>query len=433
MLPRTRSLSAASAARVVPLAALALTAGLGCSGAQPPQHLRVSVAPLQLDDITDADYTITVTNNLGDTVWSEDVTSTQYGDGKGALTYIGACDASADAQPNHVRLDLHALHTGPGGATTLPASEWRNPTPVTRDVVCVENQDVFVAFDLVLMRSAQQGFFDVAVNFEDIFCSAKADCVGDLLHNPTTGERDLTEVIAFACTAGPGQETFLYWGDAKIVCRDGERVTATYPIDPAQAPGQHGPIYAAGTTPGATRPGLFENAIYRDSEEFQQSQDIDKCFWNLALGIDQAALGKDCTFEATATASNGKLDEPPFHTPDGGVYPIIRWKVPLTDKTGGLLCKTNPLDGENSGVTTEYTTTAGLGFETGAACGGDPISAALACSGTPADHQGVSFAPNADGTVTVTAGGHVVGSYALPRDTHLANECCADPCCEETP
>ncbi len=76
--------------------------------------------------------------------------------------------------------------------TSLPSAtppgdgdaDFENPCAEAGDCVlsfpCVENEDVFVEFNITVMRDAEQGFFDIAVNFEDIFCSAKFDsCVGE--------------------------------------------------------------------------------------------------------------------------------------------------------------------------------------------------------------------------------------------------------------
>ncbi|TNF27904.1 MAG: hypothetical protein EP329_18885 [Deltaproteobacteria bacterium] len=120
-------------------------------------------------------------------------------------------------------------------------------TPLNRNFECKENQDVFVQFDVALMRPAQQGFFDIAVNFNSIFCSAKFDCAYEaaaaagscsagacaagtfhkdypltstctadsdcvvrsdinLLHTATSG-RSTTFVLGFACTAGADTAT----------------------------------------------------------------------------------------------------------------------------------------------------------------------------------------------------------------------------------
>ena len=81
------------------------------------------------------------------------------------------------------------------------------------------------------MRDAQQGFFDISVNFEDILCSAKLDCVPSLLHRPG-GARDLTAVLGFACTSG-GDDTCLYTGPVTIDCDGDEYDTVVDPNQPS--------------------------------------------------------------------------------------------------------------------------------------------------------------------------------------------------------
>ena len=417
---------------LIPFAPFLPAALIACSSSEAPPpkgELTIQTGALQLDDVTNTTYRVTVTNSKGNTVWSKEIDSDDYGDGKGDATYVGPCDASPDVQPNTITLDLLAIYQGDGGGTKIDADTYINPTPLSQDVVCVENADVRVTFNLTIMRDASQGFFDIAVNFDDIFCSAKMDCQDELLHNPATGERDLTAVVAFACTAGVGQDTTLYWGDAAIVCRNGETVVATYPVDPGQPGGQHGPIFGSREQ---QRPGVFEHAVYLTDEQFE-AQGIDKCSWNMALGIDVGALGKNCTFEATATASAGTFEDPSFHTPRATTYPLVKYAVKLTDDGGKFVCTENPLNGERSGVTTSYTTLDGAPLEAKAGCGKDPVKAGVTCSGAPTDASAPTFVADAEGRVTVTVGGQTFGPFALPPENFLAAECCADPCCEVAP
>lgn len=77
----------------------------------PTGRVAIAVAPLNLSGISDADYTLEVTNGAagaGDTVWTKAVTSQRYGDGAGSLSYVGTCDAQTGV--NTVRLTLTALH-----------------------------------------------------------------------------------------------------------------------------------------------------------------------------------------------------------------------------------------------------------------------------------------------------------------------------------
>ncbi len=405
---------------------IGLLGASACSGSNAPNTtMEIRAAALELEGIDEAVYTMHVENAAGDVVWHKTVGSNQYGDGRGALSYVGTCDATSN--PNRVTLTLDSLVDSAGH--TLTDEDWKQPPPVTQEVVCRENEDVLVEFNLSVMRDAKQGFYDMVVNFEDIFCSAKLDCQDALLHDPATGERGLAAVVALACTAGEGQQTTMYWGDAAIICGDDPEVR--YPIAPGAAPGNQGPIYAV---PGdAESNGVYQWATYFTDEHFD-ADDIDKCAWTMGIGLDLDKLGPDCRFEAIATATDGRFIEPAMHTPKDTVYPVIRYKVRLTDGQGALVCGNNPLDGEGSGVQTEYTSYAGQAFEVGAGCDGEVFTNTLACTGAPSGEPTVEFAPAADGKVTVSYGGQTIGPFALPEGTTFSidgNECCAEPCCEE--
>ena len=207
--------------RVLPLAAL-LAVGCAADPPVPPTgRLAVDVAPLNLAGVTNAEYTLAVTNGpngTGETVWTKALSSNQYGDGAGSLSYVGPCDAATGT--NTVTLTLTALYDTNG---LVPVGSYMNPTPISRQMTCVENTDVPVQFDITLARQADQGFFDVAVQFRDIFCSAKLDCQKadgsdlELLHAPAGG-RDMTVVMGFACTGSLSGTTYLYMDDLVIDC-----------------------------------------------------------------------------------------------------------------------------------------------------------------------------------------------------------------------
>ncbi len=211
---------------------IALSSGplfaIACAGEAEPRGLELAVAPLELEGIGQACYDIRVTNQTnrsGQTVWAKGtpghqlplsgtdkfktgdpdaVCSGQYGNARGGdITYIGACDADGQAnvttprvgtgwtpenptdgegeRVNSVTLWFDGLYDV-NGNYIVPTGEdgWQDPCPngCTLDVLCEENADNLVEFNFTVMRDAQQGFFDIAVNFEDIFCSAKFDSCG---------------------------------------------------------------------------------------------------------------------------------------------------------------------------------------------------------------------------------------------------------------
>jgi|GEM_PF-2608002 len=314
----------------------------------PGRHVAVSVAPLTLEGVTRADYTLTVTNGDDEVVTAVAVDSTRYGDGAGSLSYVAPCDA--DLNPNTVTLTVEALYDAGG---ELPDGSWLAPAALSREVSCVEGADAYAGFDLTIARAAKQGFFDVAISFDEIFCSAKLDCENlentaggqdlDLLLNPETGARDMTAVLALACTADPsgGGSTYLYLDDLRVSCDDGAVAT----IDPSGI-GQWAldDVSDAGGT-------LFAAGVFRGAEQL-----ANKAYWNVAVGLEEAGFDADCTLTATGTASDQPLVEGPggFTTPAGVSYPVITWDVQLTT-AGARVCGQAPLDGASSPVVTQYT------------------------------------------------------------------------------
>ena len=324
-----------------------------CAGAESPidgGRVAVSVAPLSLPGVTDAEYTVTVRdapNGGGEVVWTKDVTSSAYGDGGGSLSLVGPCDA--DAGINTITLELTALRDGAG---ILPTSDYMNPTPVSLEAACAPNADVAVTFDLTVARRAQQGFFDVAVSFGDVFCSAKLDCLDDdggdleLLHDPDSHARDLTAVIGFACTGSVTGATWLYMNDPVVSCTGLAPDLVT--VD-ASGQGNLDLDAAPNANPGGY---LFAASVFKGAEGLANT-----AYWNISLGLREAAFGAagDCTLTLRATASDQELPQEPggFPLPAGSVYPVIDWSVPLSSATGRE-CERHEVNATDSGVETHY-------------------------------------------------------------------------------
>jgi len=423
------------------LRSLALAATLGACGSEAPaaprDALRINVAPLQLDDVDEVTYGIEVVSQLG-TVWEQTgLTSTQYGDGQSALSYVGPCDASDEANPHTVRLTIERIRAG--GRDLVDPVDFRNPAPAgdpvsIAGIVCIENGDVPVEFNLTIVRAARQGFFDFAIEFEDIFCSAKIDCHDALLHNGDA--RDATAVVAFACTAGVGttsaQDTWLYLSDLRLTC-DG--LPALPPVVlPASAatPGQHG---AAGV-------GVYEWGAYQGEEQLTSGgQVLDKCFWNRAVGIDRAALaGRNCVVDGTATATDRPLTAATLAGP-GVSYPVVRFSVQVISAAGAL-CGANPLDGVGSGVRTAYvtaTTDPGTHLPLSAVmpCGAEPTAtvqcaAGATVEGAPAGVVVEQITTAERSFLTVSTGGGIPTTIPLTGNLAgytLGSTCCQDSCC----
>jgi len=319
-------------------------------GEDPRGGLAIEVAPLGLTSVSDATYRVTVTNDTGgsgDIVWERELTSSGYGDGAGSLSYVGSCDASTGV--NTVTLRLLALYDG---GVEIPASSYDNPTPIAKEITCVADADVAVSFDMTVARQAQQGFFDVAVSFDDIFCSAKLDCVNDetggdleLLHDPDTNARDMTAVLGFACTAAPSGSSYLYMDDPVISC---DAPLADVVVD-ASGLGN----IDLGQAPSANADGyLFAAAVYRGVEGL-----AGKAYWNVSLGLDDTVFGSagSCTLTGRATASAEPF--PPmasgFPLPEGAVYPVVQWSVELSDASGRR-CSSHEVGVDGSDVEVLY-------------------------------------------------------------------------------
>lgn len=321
-------------------------------------RLELAVAPLELAGIHDACYQVAVYDVDRDAlsedalVWRQSgLCASRYGDDGGSIAYVGTCDASPDGRTNTVALVLEGLCTDAGcdvgdleDAGTLDPDDYVNPCPAgkpcTLERPCRENADTEVTFNLTIMRRAHQGFFDLAVSFEDVFCSAKLDCVPALLHRPD-GERDLTAVLAFACTAGPDDDTCLYADDVVIDCGEYGR----WSVDPSAGPG---------VVPEDS-PLLYGAAVYEGEEAYT---DFAKRYWNVALGLEEGAfpVGATCTLSWQTTVAAGELDG--GATPDDTAYPRIVWSRDFI-VDGALACGHHALDevadGEEvASVATDY-------------------------------------------------------------------------------
>jgi len=386
---------------------VAMWALTGCGEAAAPTEasldgprLSVDVAALNLTGVGDVVWDVEVSNGASTpaVVWQRRLSSSGYGDGAGSASYVGPCDADAAAQPNTVRVwvvgaysapvsSLGTFASGAAGGVAGTSVPFQNPTtagPLTQTVTCRENSDVAVQFDVALMRPAQQGFFDVAVNFDDIFCSAKLDCCrddgddgscdGDItLLFEAAGQRGPTMVLGFACTAGARAdvETELYLDALQLDCTDpASGFTADLTIDPS---GDAGNQCIAGSVGGGdcavvAAPGgldaddyLFQIGVYRGFEDLQSAgAPAQKVYWNVALGVRRPAIA-GCWLRARGTADDAQ-GSPAVDAGEiaaGTVYPFIQWDADLGT------CASEPLTfgDPSASVRTEYTGT------------GDPLTA----------------------------------------------------------
>ncbi|TNF35984.1 MAG: hypothetical protein EP329_05665 [Deltaproteobacteria bacterium] len=322
----------------------------GRDGGDAGPGVAISVAPLTLSGVTNASYHLVVVNGSGEVVTDVVVTADQYGDGAGSLSYVAPCDA--DDNDNAVQLTLLDLYEQ-GSATPIAPATYVNPGTLSRTVTCLADADVAVTFDLTIARAATQGFFDVAIELDEVFCSAKLDCLKDpgdpsstiaLLFN-ASGQRDTTFVMGFACTGGlgAGGETWQYLDDVVVTC-GADAVS----VDVGAGVG----VLPAGaiTQVSGTQSPLFGAAVFRGDE---QLSGFNKQYWNVALGF---AGGADCQVGARGTASNGALAG--AATPTGTSWPLVVWDVALTDGAGDIVCTQHPINAATcpaDGVCVAYT------------------------------------------------------------------------------
>ncbi|PKN54033.1 MAG: hypothetical protein CVU56_28705 [Deltaproteobacteria bacterium HGW-Deltaproteobacteria-14] len=389
----------------------------------------MGVAALNLEGVGDVVWDVEVQNGDRDVVWQRRLWSSGYGDGAGSASYVGPCDADAAVAENKVRVWVVGVYadavsaagafasgsdSGAGAVDGDPIA-FQNPTtlttPLERSVTCLPNADAAVQFDVALMRPAQQGFFDVAVDFDQLFCSAKVDCL-DAQGQPlallfdTTNTRSTTVVAALACTSGTSTPpTYLYRAPLVLDCPS---PFADLVLDSTAGPGN---AYAA-----AVAAPVFQYAVYPGTEQLTDDTGASygEAFWNVAIGLDLAQLPAGCHLRTAMTASRGPFDGCTTPT-TSAAYPVIDVDVTLTDGDG-LACTHHPLNGSDGGVATRYALTperfahhAVDGVTT--ACGPDGSTAALAAASCYQLHVDRPSLP--DGDYWIDPDGAGAGAAAL--------------------
>lgn len=388
--------------------------GTACAGERPStpdvpgQRIELNVAPLDLPGITEAIWAFTIVNGDGQVVVSRtDVRSTQFGDGKGAISYISPCDSTSN--PHRITLDGVALFDADG---PLSADSWVDPTPVALEVSCLENADVPVTFNLTIMRSAEQGFFDFAITFDQIQCSAKFDCDTQMLFD-AEGNRTQTFVLGFTCASEDGTDLFLHFNDIQFVCDGG-----TTWFDPSGAEGNQGPLGSI----------FSQTGVYR-GESYTSNPGVTGCYWNSAFAIIPGPDAANCSIVASATASTASW--PDGLSPPDTTYPIVTWEIPLTDASGQVICSQHPLNGTPSGVGTAYTDMTQSRFTHESTCDGNITSNRQLLCGNINDGSGdmaVSFTED-DGLLVLGVGGASTAGFTLPPGHSLGAQCCNNDCC----
>jgi len=354
----------------------------GCLLAAPDEEaagsgpeLAVVVTALELASAGDVVWDVAVFSGSEEPVWQRRLTSSAFGDGAGSTTYVGPCDARPEAEHHTVDLWLvgvFAQPIPPGGAgafnagsaigdgavdgTALPVQSPTASGPIRESVTCLASEDVAVTFDVTVLRPASQGFFDVAIGYDELFCSAKFDCCYDidgegcaadgaddiLLLHDAGGARGRTFILALSCTAGPGGDalTTLLMDSLELDCTTpaGAPFTPDVTIDPgshrvgnlcdASAIAACEAISAPVLDPSEL---LFQVATFRGVDALVWGTDVARvAYWNVALGVEPAITG--CRLRSRATAADAERSPALAATgliPDGHVYPYIAWEVDL--------------------------------------------------------------------------------------------------------
>jgi len=343
--------------------------GQTCETSDGPRVV-VQISALGQPAIADAVWDLEVSSG-GDVVWQQRLTSSGYGDAGGSASFAGACVPGTDtvrlwlvgAYSDTVSADAAGGFNDAVAATSDPA--YMNPTwsdvdddgvrsaadvsvPLELTFDCLDGADVFVQFDVVLLKPAQQGFFDIAVDIAGVFCSAKFDCCADddgdgvcsgdetirLLYDADS-LRGPTVVLAFACTSGGEVTPELLLDDIAVDCSDdGQPFAADLTFRPT---GGHGNLCTAGADGMSTCSALSETAgVDADSYFFQYAlypgteslSTGDKVYWNLAFGVKPETIG-GCRLRTRGTAidAHGPLADQGGQLSPG--YPYIDFDVPL--------------------------------------------------------------------------------------------------------
>jgi hypothetical protein len=345
--------------------------GLACGGSGDPRTgsggnaVTIAVAPLDGSGIGVACFDLKVETDLG-TFWdkgdpetslldddNDTICSDDHGNGEGgSVRWVGACDAQEDADTsdaegvqNTVTIWFDGVYNEDKTETSSNVYDPCGAAGCSIDFDCDPNADTRADFNFTVIRDAQVGFFDIAVRFDNIYCSAKYDdCYTDntpvQLFSGEDGPHK-TGVFALSCTGPAGTDVDLHYGNLAVVCQG-----VSYPIDPTVDRATEADAEPSGTP-------LTYNA-YRDTTSFAcEGGTCNGLYWNLAFDLtDLPDLGA-CTLEFSATATNGEgvfVSGLPANS--GTAYPYI--DVDVTLSGGEESCQFNPLNGEESGVLTGY-------------------------------------------------------------------------------
>jgi hypothetical protein len=461
--------------RLVPgLAATSILALGACSDVAPPADdfgyegtgIAVTVAPLDLNGVADACYSFEIRNGLGQRVVARGkaqdpggvgvagqggdggpaglegreatpLCSSRFGDGGGAINYVAPCDASSPAHT--VTLWVNAVcQSGTLGGTgaCVPMYGYQNPcgnSGCTVSTTCVEDSDVPVRFDFTIMASAKQGFFDIAVRFDEVFCSAKLDtCYEDgstikLLFDDSGNEAS-TAVAAIACTAGTEDlQTRLFHTTFKATCGG---KTYGLPLAGVSLEGNTHLVELDATGAPVSGGTSINAAVYFGTEAIvngPEKTDANKVFTNIAFVLPND--GKPCAIDWRVVPASAPAC-PASEDGSAGSFRQVAGVAFKGEVAQGGTCERYALDAANSAVQTEYLKTNGTAAYTSVLVEDTQAFAAAGCgSAPPIDH--CSPNPCLNGTCASTADRFTCAcapGFEGPTCAVSTDECLGNPC-----
>jgi hypothetical protein len=459
------------------LAATTILGPVGCSESGPPPDdfgysgtgIAVAVAPLDLEGVSDACYSFEIRNGLNQRVVargrSEDPTGTgvagqggdggptalegreanplcssRFGDGGGAINYVAPCDASAPAHT--VTLWVNAVCEagtlgGTGSSACVPMYGYQNPCGADGckvSTTCVENSDVPVRFDFTIMAAAKQGFFDIAVRFDEVFCSAKLDtCYEDgssinLLFDDS-GNEAATAVAAIACTAGTGDvETRVFQTTFKATC-DGK--TYGLPLAGVSLEGNTHLVELDATGAPVLGGASINAAVYFGTEALinaGRETDANKVFTNIAFVLP--TNGKACAVDWWVVPESETACPASENGSTGSFRQVAG--VAFRGNVAKGTCAQYALDAAGSAVRTDYLETNGTAAYTSVLVENAQTFAASGCSSTAPPIDACSPTPCLNGGKCTSAPDGFICTCAPgfegPTCETNTNDCLSNPC-----
>jgi len=311
----------------------------------PTGQFEIATAGLDYPGVTGASFMLTIQDSLGATIYhNASISSDDYGTPDGRVLFIAPCSAGNGPTPgigdpgveaNTVRVELLELRAD--GQVLVPGNGDVYFSPALEQTIdCVENADTRVDFLFNVVRRAQQGFADIVVQIQDIFCSYKVSCEQDLMADPAPPYAPgPTLVTGFVCTDGEAVgDGANYVGFQGSLCCNGalpgDESCTTLAIDLDTGL----PVWSA---PGV---GVLDTRSYMDDEAI-----LGKVFHNTSWRLDADAVTDGCVFHARGHfnwSDDGPLTSYAYDEGGDGVSPapafFFSTQIGNADEAGEIHC-----------------------------------------------------------------------------------------------